>query len=159
MMTEIKKGEVEKLKKWIINYISSREDFGYFNLSVYEDYDYVDSVVFSVLKDFDDFVQGISNGLCFETVSTDTNDKIVKSDVYVYTFSEVKHVLGRKGYILFCKFDNKDAQWHSILKFFDSEDELLKRRDFWIKTEMAGIDNIIKDLNEVKEKIQNLIEN
>lgn len=158
-MSEIKKGDTLKLKQWIINLINNTDEFYYAQLSVYEDYEYVDQVVYLILKEFSDFIEGVSNCKRIETIATDINNKLIESDLNIKIFNGIKNIFGREGYIVFFEYGNKEALWHSGIKYFKTENEAQEYRNFIIKMEIAGIESKIEELLEMKSKLQLSLEN
>jgi hypothetical protein len=151
-MAVIQKHETEKLKDWIIRFIKDHNEIIYPNLSGYNDYEFVDDMFSQIFREFGDYVQGISNSISFETVSYDTNDKMLNTCCTIYIFSDIEKVFGLKGYIVHVKYDN-EALWNSKVYLKDSNTDINEFINFLIKVEVSGIENIIEKLNELKSNI------
>lgn len=152
--TEIVKGDYEGLQNWIINFMLNSGEFHYVHASYYEDYKYVNDVIDKIITKFDDFADGVINSINFKTVVDDIDDnKIILTQVNIYSFKKVEKVLGASGYILFVCYENPDASWLNKLFYYKTEEELIQAKDFIIKLEVAGLEKKIQEFSELKNDI------
>lgn len=153
---EIKKDDKEGIKRWIINFIKNMKEFYYTNLSYYEDYEYIDELINQIFTKFDDFVDATINGVSFYSYSEDSNDNIINTYCTIKRFNQIENVFGMEGYLLFVKYENKNALYKSYVKLFNDQDKALIGKKLAIKLEIAGIDNAMEKLLEAKKEIESV---
>jgi hypothetical protein len=152
-MSGIQKHETEKLKEWIINFINKQNHIHYANLSYYEDYNFVDNLFSEIFRDFEDYINAISKSVYFETIATDTNNKFLNTDCNIYIFNDVEKVFGRKGSIVYVKYDG-EALWHSRVELKENETKAREYANLIIEMEKSGIETKIEELVKLKEEIK-----
>lgn len=142
MANVISKNEPEKLKRWIIDFLVNQKKFSYANLSYFNDYDFVDSIVKGIIEEFDDYSE---ESLTFETVTTTLNDKIMFSECCFTIYREVENVLGEPGAVLYVRYEY-EALWHSAIYFEPSFEKAKELANLLIKSEQTAVESKIGDI-------------
>lgn len=154
MLERIEKHQVEDLKKWMIDFLKRNNELFYVHMAGYEDYEFVDKMFFKIIKDFDDHIRGVENSITFETLANTSDDKMVVTDYRISIYSEIKKSIGIEGSIVYIQFEN-EALWNSVMYLKPNLEEAIKFANIMIEAEIGGLNNRIKDIEDLKEKITN----
>ncbi|MCW2278719.1 hypothetical protein [Heliophilum fasciatum] len=149
----IERGDVENFSKWIIQMVNNMNEFNFALCSGYNDYTYINEVMVSILKGTGDYYDALTTAITIDTVSTSTEGDYIKTGCSFLILNKIKEAFGREGSLLFVQYEKKEAFWHNYVLLFEDESQAKERREFLIKVEMAGIDNIIEELTQIKNQI------